>query len=95
MEVERSNWQNRCVLRSCAGVDVVQCQRRGAPKTSVSEGGGDPRTLASRRHWLLQVVAAFAGVSAIVSSRFPSSSSLPAFVTISLHSAKQVVLRAI
>ena len=24
MEVERSSWQNRCVLRSCAGVDVVR-----------------------------------------------------------------------
>ena len=23
MEVERSSWQNRCVLRGCAGVDVV------------------------------------------------------------------------
>ena len=36
---------------------------------------GDSRTLASRRHWLLQVVAATAGVFAIVSYRFPSSSS--------------------
>ena len=52
---------------------------------SVHRRGGDPRTLASRRRWLLQVVAATTGgraavVVAIVSRRFPSSSSLPAFL---------------
>ena len=24
MEVERNSWQNRCVLRGCAGVDLVR-----------------------------------------------------------------------
>ena len=43
-----------------------------------------PRTPASRRHWLLQVVAATAGrrlaMAAIVSYRFLSSSNLPMFL---------------
>ena len=49
---------------------------RGAKDPSVRRGG-DPRTLASRRHWLLQVVAATAGVSATVSYRFPPRLLLP------------------
>ena len=42
---------------------VASVQKKEGPKDPSVQRRGYPRTLASRRHWLLQVVAATAGVS--------------------------------
>ena len=57
---------------------------RGPKDPSVRQGG-DPRTLASRRHWLLQVVAATAGGLWTAGEGRPtsaSSTSLPSSSTV-------------
>ena len=55
---KRPNCHEKRYSRTSVGI----AQKGGGPKTQVCGRGGDPRTLASRRHWLLQVVAATASV---------------------------------
>ena len=57
---------------SRTSVGGVNAQRERGPETPECEGEVDPRTLASRRHWLLQAVAATAGCLSFPLLVFPS-----------------------
>ena len=60
------------------------------PKDPGVQKGGDPRTLASRRHWLLQVVAATAGTMCL-DGRIRQPFSSPSRATLSGPSTPQLL----